>query len=192
MNTDHAMLAPPQYASFGRRLLAAFLDALILVIPAFVFNRALPILGGVLIVFIYFPLLESSEIRATIGKKLAGIQVADLSGRRITLRAAMLRCLVRVVSGMFLFIGHFFALFTARQQALHDLAAETIVVYGRSERPVVDAWIDEAKSVLGSVQMPSASVSSLDQLERLQSLRDRGALTEDEFQAEKRKILTRS
>lgn len=179
------------YSSFSRRLGAAVLDMLILVIPGCILGSMVPVLGGVLLWFIYAPFLESSVIRATIGKKLMGIQVVDLNGGKISFRSAMIRSLMKLISGLLAFIPHLLALFTDRRQALHDLVAETVVVYGRVEVPVVDAWMDTVKEVFRSEGFKPSETSKLSDLERLQALFERGALSKEEFDAEKQKILGR-
>lgn len=191
-----------EYASLGRRFLAALLDGLILCIPCAIANSLVPFVGGIVIWFFYAPILESSEIKATLGKHLMGIQVVDLSGRRISLRAATLRNLLKVVSVIIVFIGFFFALFTKKKQTLHDMLAETVVIYGRSERSVPDTWIEALKDLFNfnSDLSPNTqksftaetNESVISQLERLQSLRDRGTLTEEEFLKQKEKLLSSS
>lgn len=180
-------------ASLGRRALAALLDTLILAIPCAIAAHLLPVVGGFLVVFLYAPVLEASEVRATLGKHLMGIQVADIQGRRISFRAALIRNILKLVSSVLFMAGHVVALFTARRQTLHDLLAETVVVYGRSERSIADAWMETMKSLVGSVgPLTTGSASadaSLSALERLQALRERGALSEEEFQAAKKKVL---
>jgi uncharacterized RDD family membrane protein YckC len=204
--TKSAAYGNDLYASIGRRLLGFFLDALILVLPTLLANSILPLLGGVLIWFFYGPVLESSELRATIGKHLVGIQVTDEMGRRISLRAAVVRNLLKVISTVLLFVGFFFALFTRRKQALHDMLADTYVVYGRCEQPIADVWLASVKDTLGSFGLTSGGAkppkmsqetpgaggdaeSTVTQLERLQALREKGAINEEEFQAAKRKLL---
>jgi uncharacterized RDD family membrane protein YckC len=181
------------YSSFFRRLGAVLLDMLILIIPGLLIGSLIPVAGGLLVWFLYVPFLESSVLRATIGKKLMGIQVVDLSGSRITFRAAMIRALMKLVSSALLFIPHLLALFTEKRQALHDLVADTVVVYGRVEVPVADAWLEMVREVFSfpSLSKIGQSQNRYAELERLQGLRERGALSEDEFEAEKRKILDR-
>lgn len=175
-------------ASISRRFLAMSLDWLILIVPWFFGSWVLPVLGGLVLYFLYEPICDSSELQATPGKYALGIQVTDLDGRRISLRAAYIRCLAKLASSCFFCMGHFVAFFTKRKQALHDLAAETIVVYGRnSEVFFADAWIDGMKSLWSRV--PSFGSQRLTELERLQALREKNVLTEEEFEAEKKKIL---
>ncbi len=179
--SSEPLLSP--YASLGRRFLALLLDFMILSIPCAIAGHVVPVVGSLVVLFFYAPILESSEMRATLGKHLVGIQVADPMGRRISLRAATVRNILKFVSSVLLFIGFFFALFTQKKQTLHDLLADTLVVYGRRECSIADAWMASVRELFHS--------GPLSQLERLQALRDRGTLTEEEFQEQKRKILSR-
>lgn len=182
------------YASISRRFGAVFLDFLILIIPGLIIGSILPVIGGLVLWFLYAPFLESSVVRATIGKKLMGIQVTDINGGRISFRAAMVRALMKLISSCLMFIPHLLAFFTERQQALHDIVAETVVVYGRAEVSVVDAWSDTAKEVFnfsGPAVAAKNEGAKLSDLERLQSLYEKGALSKEEFESEKAKILNR-
>jgi uncharacterized RDD family membrane protein YckC len=183
------------YASIGRRFVAMLLDGGMAGLVAFLLNAAVPVGGALLVLVLYAPIFESSELRATLGKYWMGVQVVDLSGGRITFRAALIRTFMRLVSGMLLFAGHLLAFFTERRQALHDLVSDTVVIYGRSERAPVDAWVDQLKAVFRGVTMSSpepAGSARLVELERLHALRVQGALTEEEFQREKARLLAES
>jgi uncharacterized RDD family membrane protein YckC len=196
------------YASISRRFAALLLDGLILTIPAAVGAHLIPVVGGIVVWFFYAPLMEASALRATLGKHLMGIQVCDELGRRISLRAAVIRNLLKAVSSVLLFLGFIVALFSNRKQTLHDMVADTFVVYGRSDAPVVDTWVASVKELFnagdsnnGASGIPNGAPSLSDvgpngqaastvaELERLQALREKGALTEEEFQLAKRKIL---
>lgn len=185
------------YASFSRRLGAVLIDGLILIIPAAIMGHVVPVAGGLAAWFLYAPFLESSVLRATIGKKLMGIQVVDLHGGRISFRAAMLRALGKMISSALMCIPHLTALFTDKKQAVHDMVAETTVVYGRVDISPVDAWVDMMREVFrgdgaASPAKPaqgSAADQRLAALERLQALYEKGALTKEEFEAEKAKLL---
>ncbi len=209
----------PAYASLGRRGAAFLIDSLILVIPCAVISHIIPAIGTLLVYFLYAPILEASEIRATLGKYALGIQVTDLTGKRISLWNATVRNLLKFVSMALLLLGFFIALFTRRKQTLHDLLADTVVVYGREEKPVAETWAnsvhqvirqsssimkdamksdpmeraatEEAKKGDGLQKSASSSLNpeQFSALERLQALRERGALTEEEFQREKNRIL---
>jgi uncharacterized RDD family membrane protein YckC len=179
-----------QYASFGRRFLALLLDFMILFIPASIMGQIVPVVGSLVVWFFYTPMFESSELRATLGKHLMGIQVTDAMGRRVSFRTSLIRNVLKIISSALCFFGYLIALFTSKRQTLHDLLAETLVVYGRSERPIADAWLESVRDLFQATPLATGSLnSSLSQLERLQELRNSGALTEEEFQAQKAKIL---
>lgn len=76
----------------------------------------------------YFALLESSRWQATIGKRICGLRVTRLDGRRISLPRAVGRYLGKFVSALILGIGFLMIAWTRRKQALHDLMADTLVV----------------------------------------------------------------
>ena len=138
------------YSSITRRFFAMILDWAILLIPAAIAAHIVPLLGGVLVVIFYYPVFESSRIRATIGKHLMGIQVADVNGNRLSFRTACLRLLMKVVSTAFAFLGYSLAIFTDRKQALHDLVANSVVVYGRQETSIADAWVEQVRAIFAS------------------------------------------
>jgi uncharacterized RDD family membrane protein YckC len=77
---------------------------------------------------LYFTSLESSTSQATIGKKLLGLKVVDKYGDRINFATALYRYLFKHVSTYTLMIGFLMAAFSLKRQALHDKAANTLVV----------------------------------------------------------------
>ena len=82
----------------------------------------------VLINIVYFTLFEGSRRQATPGKMLMGIFVTDYNGNRISYLRAFGRSLGRILSLIICFAGYLVALFTLRNQALHDLMAGTLVL----------------------------------------------------------------
>jgi uncharacterized RDD family membrane protein YckC len=175
------------YASIGRRILAFILDCLVLFVPLVVAGNIIPFLGGILVYFFYGPVLESSPVRATLGKYWVGIQVVDIQGRRISFQAALIRNLLKLLSPVLLFIGCLMAFFTKRQQTLHDLLADTIVVYGRDNYPLANAWAETVQGIFGKKIFKFSP--DLSKLEKLHELREKGVLTEEEYQKEKKRIL---
>jgi hypothetical protein len=77
---------------------------------------------------LYHAVFEASMRQATPGKMLFGIFVTDQHGRRISWRAGLGRGVGRLLSAMLCFIGYFMALFSPRNQALHDMMASTLVL----------------------------------------------------------------
>lgn len=81
-----------------------------------------------LVPLLYWPVLESSRRRATIGKRILGLEVTDLEGNRLGFLRALLRSLAKIISIIPFGIGFLIAAFTARKQALHDIIVKTLVV----------------------------------------------------------------
>lgn len=137
-----------KYAGFWQRFAAAFVDGIITQIIAFcIAFPAGMLLGlsglhqqmqglaevigfiiGILTAWLYSALQESSEARATLGKKMLGLKVVDLSGRRISFGQATGRHFGKIISGLILLIGYLMQPFTERKQALHDMMAGTLVI----------------------------------------------------------------
>jgi uncharacterized RDD family membrane protein YckC len=83
----------------------------------------------------YFAVFESIWTGQTPGKRLVGLRVIDVSGRPVTVYAAIIRNLIRIIDqvpGVYA-VAIFSVLVTRRQQRLGDLAAGTVVVHERSE-----------------------------------------------------------
>ena len=78
--------------------------------------------------WLYFALMESSEMQATVGKMALGLYVTDLEGRRVSFGKATARFFGKILSTMTLGIGYIMAGFTVRKQALHDLIAGCLVL----------------------------------------------------------------
>jgi hypothetical protein len=71
---------------------------------------------------------------------------------------------------------------------LRDLTTdENALLFTRQQQPAVEAIKAEIERRLGQTRGGGGSVA--DELEKLASLRDRGVLTEQEFQARKRQLL---
>jgi uncharacterized RDD family membrane protein YckC len=96
-----------------------------------VFGWAISVAGQ----WLYFSLQESSERQATPGKRVMGIKVVDLAGRRISFGRATGRYFAKILSGLICDIGFILAGFTERKQALHDLIASTLVVRANPIHP---------------------------------------------------------
>lgn len=107
---------------------------------AFGANFMVEILGIFLLgSWIYFAGMESSAMRGTLGKKLLSLQVTDLQEGRVTFLRASLRFAsgrllahVPVVGGIYFLVDCICAGFTEKKQALHDLAAGSLVVKGKN------------------------------------------------------------
>jgi uncharacterized RDD family membrane protein YckC len=88
------------------------------------------LLGTMLVVsWLYYALLESSAWQATLGKKMLGLYVTDLSGQRISFARATGRYFSKIVTNLIpLAIGYIMAGFTQKKQAIHDMIASCLVL----------------------------------------------------------------
>jgi uncharacterized RDD family membrane protein YckC len=86
-------------------------------------------IAALLVPWLYYAIQESSRFQGTLGKRLAGVIVADSSGRRISFLRASARFFASQIPTLGL--GYAVALLTARKQALHDLVCGTVVLRGR-------------------------------------------------------------
>ena len=148
------------YAGFWRRagaylidyFLCVFLAGIIGALVGSVAGRSAPIV--VLVgLWLYYALLESSEMQATLGKRALGIKVTDLEGNRISFGRATVRLLAHIVSSITLGVGFAMAVFTSKRQTLHDKIAGTLVV-GRE-------WADEEVAAAGAAPPVPAWTSVL-------------------------------
>jgi len=81
-----------------------------------------------IVIFIYWILLEASVWQASVGKKMMRLKVVNLDGSRPNVFQSAARNLLKVLSGITLFIGFMMAGWTSRKQALHDMAAQMLVI----------------------------------------------------------------
>ena len=85
-------------------------------------------LVNIVVNWLYFALMESSNWQATLGKRAVGVKVTNEQGGRINFITATIRYIGKIVSGAILLIGYTMAPFTEKKQALHDMIASTYVV----------------------------------------------------------------
>lgn len=76
---------------------------------------------------LYFGLCTSSKLQGTIGKRILGLKVVGVDGKRISLGRAIGRYFASVFS-YFMCMGFIMAVFTEKKQTLHDYMASTFVV----------------------------------------------------------------
>jgi len=67
-----------------------------------------------------------------LGKKILGLKVVDLDGKKITFGRASGRWLASILSGFLLGIGYLMVAFTEKNQGLHDMIAGTYVLTTKS------------------------------------------------------------
>jgi len=81
-----------------------------------------------LVAWLYFASFESSAWQATLGKRMLGLRVTDLQGKRISFARASGRSFGKIISGFFFLLGFVMAAFTEKKQALHDMLAGCLVL----------------------------------------------------------------
>ncbi len=125
------------YASLGKRFVGFVIDMTLVFIVTLIFaaaNRGDPGLQDavrgmfIFTLWIYYSAMEGSPAQGSIGKILMKIKVTDLDGNRIGVGRAIGHGFARIFSSMFFGIGYIMALFTEKNQCLHDQAAKCIVV----------------------------------------------------------------
>ena len=91
----------------------------------------LVMIGFLVVQWLYFAGMESSERQATFGKSVMSLRVTNSEGQRLSFGHATGRFFAKIVSGMVpLAIGFLMAAFTEKKQALHDFIAGTLVLRG--------------------------------------------------------------
>lgn len=83
---------------------------------------------SIILQWLYYALMESSQKQATLGKMALGIKVTDIQGNRISFGRATGRYFGKIISGLILNIGYIMAAFTEKKQALHDMMANCLVI----------------------------------------------------------------
>lgn len=138
---QHSYIFPEQqvnYATFGFRFGAAFIDGLILMMfqytmayllfDSFFVSNIWWTLTTWVIAWLYEAIQVSSARQATIGKKLLNIRVTDDRRNRISFGRATARHFSKYLSLIILGIGYLMMLWDNRSQTLHDKIADTLVI----------------------------------------------------------------
>ena len=129
-----------EIAALDKRIFAYIIDIIILVMfsigATFLFsinnnisskiNVILPVSS--LVYYVISAILESSKYKASLGKIILGLQVTTIDGNELSFAQAITRNIIKYISSLVLFLGHFFAFFNDQKQALHDKVINSIVV----------------------------------------------------------------
>jgi uncharacterized RDD family membrane protein YckC len=134
------------YGGFWIRLVAYIIDAILLSLAMGVVGSVVgfnvfatdiesynPVanLVSLVIGWLYFALLESSERGATVGKMAMGLRVVTDKGERLSFLNATGRYFAKIISAIILCIGFIMIAFTDRKRGLHDMIAGTLVIKTR-------------------------------------------------------------
>jgi len=122
-------------AGFWRRVGAVVIDSLVLAIPTVIVLVILDNSSGAnlittAIALAYYVVLEGGPAGQTVGKRALGIRVFDLRGGAgpIGYGRALVRNLVKYISGLVLLLGYLWMLWDREKQTWHDKAAGSVVV----------------------------------------------------------------
>jgi uncharacterized RDD family membrane protein YckC len=126
-------------AGFWIRLGAYLLDSIIYGIVAVILIAVAAVVSDVLLVLAiiavtlgsvaYYVVFEGGPSGATPGKRVCGIKVVDAeTGGAIGYGRSFVRFLVRIVSGIPIYLGYFWMLWDPQKQTWHDKAAKCLVV----------------------------------------------------------------
>lgn len=139
--SSNVLTTPPQYAGFWRRVAAAFVDGIVLILVLssilWLLERAglsrdgSSAVAGLLVVFgylLYNASFESSPWQATLGKKVLRIAVTDNLGNRVSFKKAFSRNFCKAFSLLILYIGFLMVGFTKTKQGLHDQMTGCVVI----------------------------------------------------------------
>ena len=141
-----------QYAGFFTRLIAWFIDRVIILglwwLVSFGIDFLLQtlsiegdkyqywiillvILVNFLIYFVYY-IGFWMVAGQTPGKSLMGVRIVRTDGARLKFHNAVIRLVGYWISTMFFFMGYWWVLFDSRRQGWHDKLARTMVVYSET------------------------------------------------------------
>ena len=134
--------SPVKYAGVWNRVLACLIDGVVLIliycgliigamlisgIPSTTMGLSDDSLVMFVVHWLYFAGMESSDSRATFGKKAMKIVVTDLKGNKVSFGRATVRHFAKILSGI-LYIGYFMIALTKKKQGLHDIIAGCLVI----------------------------------------------------------------
>lgn len=114
-----------QYADVAKRFIAFLIDIFILFI---ILGASKGSSMGFFVWWLYYAVMESSNMQGTFGKMAMGLKVTDLNGKKLRFGKATARYFLKWLSTGMLFVGYLFPFFTEKRQALHDLLSGCLVV----------------------------------------------------------------
>jgi len=143
----------PEYAGFWLRVWAGTIDvcleALAALLLTLVVDSAVKLVGShfgissitasyatgfsfILVLaigaWLYSAFTESSKWRATLGKRIMGLQVVTASGGRLSFGQASVRHFMKFLSLFTAAVGFMMAGWTRRRQSLHDMPTDSLVI----------------------------------------------------------------
>lgn len=125
------------YASVWKRFFAFLIDAAVFAVIFWILSQMLSGAGVALvllvIIWLYYALLESSPLQASLGKIIMNIKVVDRRGRRLTFWQATERILSKLITNITFYFGFFIAAFDKKKRTLHDRVSHSAVIAKNAE-----------------------------------------------------------
>ncbi|MBD9149631.1 RDD family protein [Candidatus Avelusimicrobium fimicolum] len=126
------------YAGIGKRFFAFLIDVLFFAVLYWVLWQMMKSYATVslvllVIIWLYYALLESSPLQASIGKILMGIKVVDRRGRRLSFWQATERIVSKLVTNVTFYFGFFVAAWDKKKRTLHDRISHSAVILKSAE-----------------------------------------------------------
>jgi uncharacterized RDD family membrane protein YckC len=126
-------------ATFGRRLVAALVDTVVILVGFFVLLLvafALPdalavivVIAAIVGIFAYYVVLEGGPRGQTVGKRVVDIRVIDENtGGPIGYGRGFIRLISRYLSQLPCWLGYFWMLWDKEKQTWHDKLSSSVVV----------------------------------------------------------------
>lgn len=120
------------YASVWKRFFAFLIDAAVFAIIFWILSQlmsgATVPLVLLVIIWLYYALLESSPLQASLGKIIMNLKVVDRRGRRLTFWQATERILSKLITNITFYFGFFIAAFDKKKRTLHDRVSHSAVI----------------------------------------------------------------
>ena len=120
------------YARVWKRFFAFLIDAAVFAVIFWILSQMLSgatvPLVLLVIIWLYYALLESSPLQASLGKIIMNIKVVDRRGRRLTFWQATERILSKLITNITFYFGFFIAAFDKKKRTLHDRVSHSAVI----------------------------------------------------------------
>ncbi len=144
------------YASVWKRFFAFLIDAAVFAVIFWILSQMLSgataPLVLLVIIWLYYALLESSPLQASVGKIIMNIKVVDRRGRRLTFWQATERILSKLITNITFYFGFFIAAFDKKKRTLHDRVSHSAVIAKNAEfDPDLEDETEEASLTLITV-----------------------------------------
>jgi len=125
------------YASVWKRFFAFLIDAAVFAVLFWTLSQMMSgasvSLVLLVIIWLYYALLESSPLQASLGKIIMGIKVVDHRGRKLTFWQATERILSKIITNVTFYFGFFIAAFDKKKRTLHDRVSHSAVILKNAE-----------------------------------------------------------